>query len=118
MVDEISGGDVYFARGGPRDPLAALHRKFDIRKISGMAWSGLAVGADMGVMHVAAPPIQWQREEPVCGSCLVLDGGEVCKVAQPQCGRRPRRRALLPCDLARRASCFTKRRRCGRIGMA
>ena len=64
MVDNISGGDVYFARGGPRDPLAALPRKRDIRKINGMAWSGLAVGADMGVMHVAAPPIQWQREEP------------------------------------------------------
>ena len=63
-----------------------------------MAWSGLAVGTDMGVMHVAAPPIQWQREEPVCGSCLVLDGGEACQIAQPQCSRRPRRWALLPGD--------------------
>ena len=42
--------------------------------------------------------IQWQREEPVCGSCLVLDGGEACQVAQPQCSRRPRRRALFPGD--------------------
>ena len=99
MADEISGGDVYFARGGPRYPLAALHRKRDIRKINDMAWSGLAVGAGMGVMHVAAPPIQWQREEPVCGSCLVLDGGEACQIAQPQCSRRPRRWALLPGDL-------------------
>ena len=111
MVDAISGGDVYFARADPDTPipLAALPRKHDIRKISGMTWSGLPVGADMGVMHVAAPPIQRQHEEPVCGSCLVLDGEETCQIAQPQCSRRPRRWALLPCDLARRTGCFAKK---------
>ena len=36
MADEISGGDVYFARGGPRDPLAALPRENVIRKINGI----------------------------------------------------------------------------------
>ena len=36
VADGISGGDVYFARGGPRDPHAALPRKRAVHKTSGM----------------------------------------------------------------------------------
>ena len=49
-------------------------------------------------VKAAGGRIQWQRAEPVCGSCLVLNAGQVCQVAQPQCSRRPRRQALLPGD--------------------
>ena len=48
VADGISGGDVYFARGGPRDPHAALPRKRAVHKTSGMTWSALSGGGGWG----------------------------------------------------------------------
>ena len=91
MAEDNSGGDVYFARGGPQYPHCSIAQKAWRPQNE---WHGMV--RTLGVMHVAAPPIKWQREESVCGSCLVLDGGEACQVALPQCSWRPRRLALLP----------------------